>query len=129
MKKASKKVAAVVVHPETGKEFDVTHQIDVQGWIDAGYKVKGQKAPEKVKTEPIKTEPAKTETGEKDETKKVETETLTDEQFLESVKDKLQDLNAADAKRVADHMKVKYTNKRDTMALVEDMLAKEGEDL
>jgi len=133
MKKAKISMAAIVCHPETGEEFGVRHQVDVQEWLDLGYTLKGEKKVKKSddqkvdpakdeKKEPEKKEPENTDTDDQ------KTDPMTDEEFFESVKDKLQDLSAADAKRVAVYMDVEYTNKRDTMAKVEDKLAAGGEE-
>lgn len=126
-KKAIKKVAATVVHPETGKEFEVTHQIDIQEWLDIGYEIKGEKKAKQVeqKTEPEKTNPDKTEpekTGSDDETSYDE---MSDEDFIEAVKDQLHDLKADDAKRVAQIVGIEYTNKKDTMNAVQDKWAED----
>lgn len=135
-KKAIKKVAAVVVHPETGKEFNVTHQIDVQGWLDLGYTLKGQKAPkeEVVLTGTVVNAPAaggsdedKSEKTGSDETGSGETsyDDLSDDEFIEAVKGNIHDLKADDAKRVAAIAGVEYTNKKDTMNAVQDKWAEE----
>lgn len=120
-------MAAIVVHAETGKEFGVRHAIDVQDWLDAGYELKG---PEKVKEvkapEDKEVDPEVKEPKQKTDPVVVEFDDMSDDEFMEAVKDKLYDLPADDAKRVAKIVGVDYTNKKDTMKLVEDKL---GEDL
>lgn len=137
-KKAIKKVAAVVVHPETGEEHAVTHQIDVQGWIDLGYEVKGSEAPKEElhasggsdenKSDENKSDEktGSDETG-SDQTGSGETsyDEMDDATFLEAVKDKLHDIKADDAKRVAQIVGLEYTNKKDTMNAVLDKWAED----
>lgn len=118
-------MAATVVHPDSGEEFEVRHSVDVQEWLDAGYSLKTEKEAKKADikvtapeggNEVVLADKKDIETGPE----------MTEEDFFNSVKDKLQDLDAVSAKRVAAYMDVEYTNKRDTMAKVEDKL---GEDL
>lgn len=122
MKKARITPPAAVVVDEEGKEFEVRHGIDVREWLDAGYTLKGA----------AKIEPKDEDEDEDPELddpeldpENDEPEELTDAQFMESVKGQLHDLNAETAKRVAKIVGVEYTNKKDTMNLVEDKLAAE----
>lgn len=120
--------AAIVVCPDTGKEFKVTHAIDVQGWIDLGYTVKGKakevetKKVEAPKNDPEKKEPKKTES---DDTSEIDYDQMTDDEFIEAVKETLVDLKADDAKRVAKILGIEYTNKKDTMIIAQDKLNEE----
>jgi len=119
-------MAAVVVHPKSGKEFGVRHQIDVQEWLDQGYTLKGVPVdPEPKKDDPESGGDLNDTTSGKDPEPKENTGPMTQEEF-DLVKGNLAELNAEPLRRVAIFIDVPYTNKKETLIAIE---AKISDDL